>query len=265
MSTRSDEPWKPVRRLLDRALLALAVLAAWQATSWWLGEYWVSSPGLAARRLGELVVNGDLWFHGRFTLGEALGGFLLGAIPGGALALLLRRSKWLRLAIETVTSIGYAVPKTALVPLFILWFGVGPMAKVALVASAIFFIVFYSTLSGVRAVDDRLLQTVRVLGASEWQLLRHVVWPSVVPYLFGGLRVAIPYAVAGAIVGEIISSNRGLGYLAQYGAMDFDTTLVFAALATVASIVLALNSALAAIQRRLLGWQGTDVQPVSTT
>ena len=253
------------RRILDRALLWLAVLAAWQALSWWLGEYWVSAPVLVAQRLWKLAASGDLWFHGRFTLGEAFGGFLLGAVPGCALAMLLRRSQFLRAAIETLTSVGYAVPKTALVPLFILWFGVGPEAKVALVASAIFFIVFYSTLSGVGAVDVKLLQTVRLLGATEWQLLRNVVWPSVVPYLFGGLRVAIPYAVAGAIVGEIISSNRGLGYLTQFGAMDFDTTLVFASLATVASIVLVLNGVLNAIQRRLLRWQGAEAQALAAT
>jgi NitT/TauT family transport system permease protein len=79
----------------------------------------------------------------------------------------------------------------------------------------------------------------------------------VVPYVFGGLRVAIPYAIAGAIVGEIISSNRGIGYLAQYGAMDFDTTLVFAALVTVMGVVLSLGAVLAAVQKRLLGWQGS--------
>jgi NitT/TauT family transport system permease protein len=96
---------------------------------------------------------------------------------------------------------------------------------------------------------------VRVFGATELQLLRHVVWPAVVPYLFGGLRVAVPYAIAGAIVGEIISSNRGIGYLAQYGASDFDTTLVFVALVTVMCIVLALGALLAALQARCLRWQ----------
>src|SRR5690606_38658509 len=99
-------------------------------------------------------------------------------------------------AVEAVAAVGYAVPKTALVPLFILWLGVGPGAKVALVASAIFFIVFYSTLRGVRAIDNRLLLSARVLGASEGQLLRLVVWPAVVSYVFGGLRVAVPYAIA---------------------------------------------------------------------
>lgn len=220
-----------------------------------LGSYWISSPLLVLERMWQMARNGDLWFHGRFTLGEALGGFLAGAIPGCATAMLLRRHPLVRSAFLGVASVGYAVPKTALVPLFILWLGVGPAAKVALVASAIFFIVFYSTLSGVAAVDAKLIAFARVVGASEWQILRHVVWPSVVPYVFGSLRIAVPYAISGAIVGEIISSNRGIGYLAQYGAMDFDTTLVFVSLVTVMAVVLAVGAVLSRIQKRLLVWQ----------
>ncbi|RZI73194.1 MAG: ABC transporter permease subunit [Variovorax sp.] len=181
-------------------------------------------------------------------------------MPGCAVAMGLRRHPFVREAFLGVAAIGYAIPKTALVPLFILWLGVGPGAKVALVATAIFFIVFYSTLNGVDAVDQKLLASARVFGASEGQLLRHVVWPAVVPYVFGGLRVAVPYAIAGAIVGEIISSNRGLGYLAQFGASDFDTTLVFVSLVTVMLIVLSVSAILSLVQKRLLRWQATETQ-----
>ena len=250
------------RMWMDRCVLAGAVLLAWQGASWALGPYWVSSPLLVAGRLWTMVGNGDLWFHGRFTVGEALGGFVLGSVPGCLTAMAIRRHPFLAAAVESVAAIGYAVPKTALVPLFILWLGVGPAAKVALVASAIYFIVFYSTLRGVRAVDTRLLLSVRVLGATEGQLLRFVVWPAVVPYVFGGLRVAVPYAIAGAIVGEIISSNRGLGYLAQYGAMDFDTRLIFSALAAVMCIVLVLSGGLAWIHKRLLQWQSDPARSI---
>lgn len=243
------------RSWVDRLLLGVALLGAWEAASRLLGAYWISSPVLVAQRLGALAANGELWFHGRFTLAEAFGGFVIGAVPGCILAMALRRHPFVREAVLGVAAIGYGIPKTAMVPLFILWLGVGPGAKVALVATAIFFIVFYSTLDGVRAVDARLLGTVRVFGATELQLLRHVVWPAVVPYFFGGLRVAVPYAIAGAIVGEIISSNRGLGYLAQYGASDFDTTLVFVALVTVMAVVLALSAALSRLQARWLHWQ----------
>lgn len=248
------------RTWIDRIALTCAVLAAWEAISQALGSYWISSPLLVLERLGVMARSGDLWFHGRFTLGEAFAGLLLGALPGGALAMALRRHPFVRSAFLGVAAVGYAIPKTALVPLFILWLGVGPGAKVALVATAIFFIVFYSTLDGVAAVDQKLLSSARVLGASEWALLRHVVWPSVVPYLFGGLRVAVPYAIAGAIVGEIISSNRGIGYLTQYGASDFDTTLIFVSLFSVMVIVLTVSAALSLVQARLLRWQSGPSQ-----
>jgi NitT/TauT family transport system permease protein len=247
------------RAWMDRLALACVLLVAWAAGSRLLGPYWISSPLLVLERLWQMALDGDLWFHGRFTLAEAFGGFLLGAIPGCAVAMALRRHPLVRSAFMGVAAIGYAVPKTALVPLFILWLGVGPAAKVVLVATAIFFIVLYSTLNGVDAVDQKLLSSFRVLGATEWQLLRHVVWPAVVPYVFGGLRVAVPYAIAGAIVGEIISSNRGIGYLIQFGASDFDTTLVFVALLTVMCIVLFVSAILARVQARLLQWQTAQV------
>jgi len=253
------------RRLwTDRIVLACVILMAWEMVGRLRGAYWISSPTLVLERIWTLVLNGDLWFHGRFTIGEALGGFLLGAIPGCAVAMALRRHPFSRAAFVGVAAIGYAIPKTALVPLFILWLGVGPGAKVALVGAAIFFIVFYSTLDGVDAVDQKLVLSARVFGATESQLLRHVVWPAVIPYVFGGLRVAVPYAIAGAIVGEIISSNRGLGYLAQYGATDFDTTLVFVSLVTVMFIVLSVSAALSRIQKRLLRWQTNPSQDART-
>lgn len=244
----------------DRLVVVAVVLLAWSVAARLLGPYWVSSPLLVLHRLYEMLLSGELWFHARYTLGEAFGGFVLGAVPGCLAAMMLRRYPRLEAAVGTAAAVGYAIPKTALVPLFILWFGVGPAAKVALVTSAIFFIVFYSTLRGVKSVSPSLLLSARVLGASDWQLLRSVVWPAVVPYVFGGLRVAVPYAVAGAIVGEIISSNRGLGYLIQYGAMDFDTTLTFVAIVTVMGLVIVLTSALERVQRRLLKWQLTNPQ-----
>lgn len=246
----------------DRLIVVAVVLVVWTGAAQWLGEYWISSPALVAHRLFQAGVSGELWFHARYTLAEALAGFVLGAVPGCLTAMMLRRYPRIEAAVGSMAAIGYAVPKTALVPLFILWFGVGPAAKVALVTSAIYFIVFYSTLRGVKSVNPNLLLSARVLGASNWQLLRLVVWPAVVPYVFGGLRVAVPYAVAGAIVGEIISSNRGLGYLIQYGAMDFDTTLTFVAIVTVMALVLVLTGALAQMQKRLLRWQ-SGAHPLS--
>ena len=125
---------------------------------------------------------------------------------------------------------GYGAPKLALAPLFILWFGIGIESKIALVAITVFFIVYFSALAGVRALDAKLVQMAQVVGANERDVARHIVFPGAVPYIFTGLRIAMPYSIGGAVIAELISANRGLGYLIQLGAMNFDTTGVFVAL-----------------------------------
>ena len=111
---------------------------------------------------------------------------------------------------------GYGVPKLALAPLFILWFGVDLEPKVALVASIVSFLVFFSTTAGVNAVNAQYVSIARVFGASERDIARHIVWPGAIPYAFAGFRIAAPYAIGAAVVGELISSNRGLGYHDQF-------------------------------------------------
>jgi NitT/TauT family transport system permease protein len=150
---------------------------------------------------------------------------------------------------------GYGAPKLAFAPLFILWFGIGIESKVALVASVVFFIVYFNTLTGVRALDPRLVQMAQIAGAGERHVARHIAFPAAVPYLFAGFRIAVPYAIGGAIIAELISSNRGLGYLVQTGAMNFDTTSVFAAILMATLIVHAGNWLLNVAERVMLRWR----------
>ena len=118
-----------------------------------------------------------------------------------------------------------------------------------------FFIVYFSALAGVRALDTKLVQMAQVAGANERDVARHIVFPGAVPYIFTGFRIAMPYSIGGAVVAEIISSNRGLGYLIQLSAMNFDTTGVFVALVAVTIIVFVLNGAVDFSERRLLRWR----------
>jgi NitT/TauT family transport system permease protein len=149
---------------------------------------------------------------------------------------------------------GYGAPKLAFAPLFILWFGIGIESKIALVAAVVFFIVYFSTLSGVRALDAKLVQMAQVVGASERQVGRHIVFPGV-PSIFAGFRIAVPYAIGGAVIAELISSNRGLGYLVQTGAMNFDTTQVFVAILAATIIVHAFIAVVDLGERFLLRWR----------
>jgi NitT/TauT family transport system permease protein len=239
----------------DQILVLIVLIAGWQMLSLAYGAYWIGSPWGVLTRLFASVANGDLLRHASYTLTEAAAGFLIGALPAAALPFALRRLPVLSAILDPFMVGGYGAPKLALAPLFILWFGVGIASKIALVAITVFFIVYFGTQAGVRALDAKLVQMAKVVGASERQLARHIVFPGAVPYIFTGLRIAMPYSIGGAVIAELISSNRGLGYLVQLGAMNFDTTGVFVALTATTCIVFLGNWCVDALERRLLRWR----------
>lgn len=279
-----------LRTRIDRMLVLAALIAIWVVLSAALGSYWVGSPWGVATRLGSAVWN-DLWqalgymlgpfwadsalgamtrpaslglqgelqgrilVHASYTLFAAIAGFLLGAIPAAALPFLLRRLPIATAIIDPFMVGGYGAPKLALAPLFILWFGIGLESKIALVAITVFFIVYFSALAGIRALDAKLVQMAQVAGANERAVARHIVFPGAVPYIFTGFRIAMPYSIGGAVIAELISANRGLGYLIQLGAMNFDTTGVFVAVVMVTCIVFVCNWSVDIVERWLLRWR----------
>jgi NitT/TauT family transport system permease protein len=241
----------------------VVVLAIWQGLSAAFGTYWIGSSWGVAARLASGVVSGEILRHASYTLLEATAGFLIGALPAAALPFALRRLPIATAILDPFMVGGYGAPKLALAPLFILWFGIGIESKIALVAITVFFIVYFSALAGVRGLDLRLVQMAQVLGADERDLARHIVFPGAVPYIFAGFRIAMPYSIGGAVIAELISANRGLGYLVQLGAMNFDTTGVFVALVATICIVFLGNWSVNAVERRLLRWRprpGLDMQ-----
>jgi len=261
-SQTSERPVTKSTRLLgklrahsDQIIVLVLLFALWQLLSYWLSVYWVGSPWGVVTRLYDGVLNGSILQHAAFTTAEAVIGFILGAIPAAALPFLLRRLPIATAILDPFMVGGYGAPKLALAPLFILWFGIGIESKIALVAITVFFIVYFSALAGVRALDGRLVQMAQVAGANERDVARHIVFPGAVPYIFTGFRIAMPYSIGGAVVAEIISANRGLGYLIQLSAMNFDTTGVFVALVAVTIIVFVLNGAVDFAERRLLHWR----------
>jgi len=193
--------------------------------------------------------------HAGYTIEEAALGAIIGAVPAIILPFALRRMPTVVAVLDPFMMGGYGAPKLALAPLFILWFGIGIESKIAVVASIVFFIEYFSTLSGVRQLDAKLVQMAQLVGASERQVARHVVFPSAVPNIFAGLRISLPIGIAVAVVTELISSNRGLGYLVQIGAMNFDVTQVFAALLGATILVLAVGYAVDGTERVLLRWR----------
>jgi NitT/TauT family transport system permease protein len=236
-------------------LVLVLLLAVWQGLSLALGTYWIGSPWGVATRLASGIASGEILRHASYTLLEAAAGFLIGALPAVALPFALRRLPILSAILDPFMMGGYGAPKLALAPLFILWFGIGIASKIALVAITVFFVVYFSAQAGVRTLDARLVQMAEVMGADERDVARHIVLPGAVPYIFAGFRIAMPYSIGGAVIAELISANRGLGYLVQLGAMNFDTTAVFVALTATTCIVFLGNWTVDALERRLLRWR----------
>lgn len=245
----------------DRLLVGLAALATWHIAAVVFGAHWVSPPLATVQRFSQLLINGEIWRHAQFTLAAAAGGFLVGGVPGALIPFALRRAPRLAAVLDPYFVAGYGMPKLALAPLFILWFGIGLASKVALVASIVFFLILFATAAGVRGADLRLVAMARVVGASEQAVARHVVWPGATPYIFAGLKISLSYGIGAAVVGEMISSNRGLGYLIQAASQDFDTTTVFAGLLALTLVIVAVNELVQVAERWLLRWRPVDAQP----
>jgi NitT/TauT family transport system permease protein len=248
---------------IDRTLIGVGFLVVWHVASMITGAYWISPPHVTFLRFAKGLFSGEYAFHGYYTLGAALAGFLLGGIPGVALPLLLRRLPLIRRVLDPFLMAGYGVPKLALAPLFILWLGIGIEAKIVLVASVVFFLVFFTTTAGVESVEKRTLQMARVMGANDFQVARHIVWPSAIPFIFAGIRVATPYAIGGVVISELISSNRGLGYLVQLGATNFSTADVLAAIVAITLLTGAASWLVSSVEAHLMRWKGTGASPVN--
>jgi NitT/TauT family transport system permease protein len=243
------------RSTLDKIAFGLLLIGIWQFMTYWSGPQWVSSPWLVTKQLYDWSLSGVLAANASLTMLAAVLGFLIGGVPGLLLPFFLRKRPFLAAVLDPFIVIGYGLPKVAFIPLFIVWFGIGIWSKVALVASVSFFLVFFSTMEGVRAVDPQLIRMAKVSGARESQILRTIVLPSVIPFIFQAIHVTLPLSIGGAAIAELISSNRGLGYLVQFSAGNFEITGALAAVVALAILVALVNILIDSIQRRLLAWK----------
>ncbi|MCW5694091.1 MAG: ABC transporter permease [Pseudolabrys sp.] len=236
--------------------LAFFILACWQAASGRLVDnFFISNPLDVAVRLWEWTITGYIFPHLWVTFYETIAGFVLGSLIGALLGIWLGVSHFMSRLLNPFLFAFYALPKIALAPLLVLWFGLGLESKIALSTVIVFFLVFYNTFTGVREVDQDMIDTVRLMKARPYQVLIHVVIPSAMSWIFAGLKISVPYALIGAIVGELIAANQGLGYLVQRMGADFDTTGVFAVLVVIGLLAIVLNHIVEVIQVRQQRWK----------
>jgi NitT/TauT family transport system permease protein len=241
---------------LCQALLGIIIALAWQWASGRLfDEFFFSSPSAILLRLWQWIRDGSIFAHLWATLYATVAGFVIGAVIGLALGIWLGLSPFMNRLLDPYLSALNALPKVALAPLFVLWFGIGIESKIALAAILVLFLVFLNTYTGVREVDQDLVDAARLMKATRLQVLTKVIIPSAASWVFASLKISVPYALIGAVLGEMIAANRGLGYLVQYAGAQFDTAGVFASLVVIALVAIVLNWIVGIFQRRADRWR----------
>ena len=243
-------------------LILTVLLVAWQFGVSDAALPYFSRPTLVAARLYDLLTHRDIYRHISVTLTEIAMGYGLGAAVGLVLGFILGRSRFLSAALQPYIIGLYSIPKIALAPVFIVWLGLGIASKVAVVFVACFFLVFFNTYAGLLAVNEEFVRLARLMGASWPQTLWRVIVPAAAQQIFLGLRTAVPYAVIGAVIGEYIGANEGLGYFILYASQTYDAPSLFAGIIILVAIVFAVNFGLNWLEGQVIRWRKVAGQTV---
>jgi NitT/TauT family transport system permease protein len=242
--------------VICQVVLGLALLLLWQGVSGRLVDnFFISNPLDVGRRLVGWIADRSLFLHIWATVYATIMGFVAGAVIGVVLGIWLGVSPFTSRLLNPYLNALNALPKVALAPLFVLWFGLGIESKIALAAVLVLFLVFLNTYAGVREVDQDLIDGARLMKATRVQVITKVIIPSAMSWVFAGLKISVPYALIGAVLGEMIAANRGLGYLVQFSGSQFDTAGVFAVLIVIALLAVALNFLVEIVQHRMQQWR----------
>jgi NitT/TauT family transport system permease protein len=233
--------------------LFAAILLAWEAAVrlGWAKVYIYGQPSGILTKFLTLLSDGELIRHTVITAQEAIWGFVIGSALGSASGLLLWLVPNLANVLRPILIAINGVPKIALAPLIIVWFGIGIEAKIAIAASLTFIVSLITTYAGVGQVDDDLIRLMRSLGATRTQIWSKIVVPASVPWIASGLRLNIGFALIGAVVGEYISAKEGLGYLVYYSGVLYDLNSVWVGIFALMALALVLDYVINQIERRL--------------
>ncbi len=243
---------------ISLALISLLIaLGGWQLTVQLteLPAFILPSPADVGTRFLRSLVDGSLLRHTGITLGEVLLGLLIGSASATALGYLLAKSLFFERLLAPYLVASQAVPIVAIAPLLTIWFGPGVFSKVLICALIVFFPVLVNTIVGVRAVPKPLRDLMRSLRATRWQTLRYLEIPASLPVFLGGLRIGAALSVIGAVVGEFVGADKGLGFLINIGRGQYDTALVFVAIFALVALALLLYGAVSWLENHLLAWR----------
>jgi len=242
---------------LRRAVALIALLTLWETASdlKWINPFYASSPSAVAKVLFSLFADGQIWPHLEATFSAAVIGLVAGLAIGIVLGFVAALTPLLAQLIEPVMILLNAIPRVILAPLFVIWLGIDLASKVALALILVAVLIFFAVYSGIKEVDQRLVERVRTLGGGKRVLIREVYVPSVTAWIMGSLKVAVGFAFTGACVGEFVASSRGLGYLLQFAQSTYNAALTMALIVLIMAFVVVLFGVSEWLERRLLPWR----------
>lgn len=240
---------------LQGAILIAFLLVWWAGSGTVVDRLFVSDPISVATAWFKIVADGTLWWHLERTLTAMSLGYVVGVTVGIGLAVAVSIVPWGEQIVRPLMVGLFAIPKVALAPLVIVWFGIFLLPKIILSALLVLFIVYFNTVAGVSSISPGILATVRVMGASRVALFTKLILPNAAPYIFTAMRITAPGALIGAIIGEFVSSNRGIGFLIAAASSRYDTARVFAGIGSLLIFVLLLNTAVSKLERHVARWR----------
>jgi len=232
------------------------LLGAWEGLVAWAGVpiYILPPPSMIAGSLVDILGNRLLYENAAVTLLETISGFGLAVVFAVAFAVLITESTLLERILYPYFAALQSMPKVAIAPLVVIWFGFGLSSKIVLAGLLAFFPMLVNAVEGLRAADPGRLKLMRALDASRWQVLRHVRLPYAMPFFLAGIELAGIYAMLGALVGEFVGAQKGIGYWLMAMNMNVDTSGSFALLVLLALYGVGLQALIARVRRRSLFW-----------
>lgn len=246
-----------VPALAGTIMLVTLLFAFWEAAAnaGRIDTFFFSSPGLIIHDIVKMWDSGDISKHVSITVEEAFWGLIYGGLVGTVFAFIFGASKRLT-SILLPLMVGFnGLPKLALGPLLIFWFGIGIESKVVMSATMVFFIFLFNMYAGYRNVDAILINAVKMLGGNKWQIMYKVIWPSCMPWFLASLRTGLGMSIMGAIVGEYIGANKGLGWMIQNAGGTYNITRVLSCIFLLIIMMASLDYFIKFLEKKILRWR----------
>ncbi len=239
-----------------RLALAVVVLGLWQfGANRLFDPFYFGTPFAIAKQLVSELVNIEFYHDFGVTAAEMALGYGIGAGAGIVFGVLLARWEYVARVIDPFLLGLNSIPRIALAPMLIVWFGIDMASKVFLGATLVFFITFFNTIAGIRSVDQALCNVARVQGATDWQIFTKIMLPSASVWIITGLKMSLPFALVGVIIGEFLVSSKGLGYRLNAYSTSYNTVGAISMIIIMMAIMMVLTAALDRVEAKLMRWR----------